>query len=53
MTSPIVQVHSTPNMKLKSCDRSNKVRCMTKTKQGNNVTIHTGVVYAEIEFEPL
>ena len=51
MTSSIVQVHSTPKMKLNYYDHFDGVWSMTKTWHDNDMTNRTGAVYVEIRTE--
>ena len=51
MTWSIVQVSSTPKMELNCHGQSNSVQTMTKSRQDNNVTDHTGALYAKNETE--
>ena len=47
----IVQVRSTPNMKLNYHDRSEKVWFMMNTRQDNDMTNRTSVILAEYDAE--
>ena len=47
MMWPIVQLQSMPKMKMSYFDRSNQVPSMIKTRHGNDVTDHIGVVCVE------
>ena len=47
----IVQVWSTSKTILKFCDWSNRVLCMMKTRQDNDVIDDIGVVYIENDTE--
>lgn len=51
MTSPIIQVRSTPKMKLSCYDRSDQVASMIKTRHDNDVTDYTGAIYIENEID--
>ena len=45
----IVQMRSTPKMKLRYHDQSNHVQSMMKTRKDNDAINHVSVVYAKIE----
>ena len=51
--SPIVQVCSTPKMKLNYHNQLDKMRCITKCRQVNDVTYHKGVISTEYNTEVL
>ena len=45
----ILQMQSTPNVKLNYRDWSEQVQSVTKTNQDNDMTNHINLVYAKIE----
>lgn len=48
MTLPIIQFHFTPQRKMNYHVQFYRVRYMTKTRQDNDMTDCTGVVYTDI-----